>query len=46
MIEDAEPIRLEQVSKRFGSFRVLDEVSIAVPRGQATVILGLSLIHI
>jgi phospholipid/cholesterol/gamma-HCH transport system ATP-binding protein len=42
MIEDAEPIRLEQVSKRFGSFRVLDEVSIAVPRGQATVILGRS----
>ena len=42
MIEDAEPIRLEQVSKRFGSFRVLDDVSIAVPRGQATVILGRS----
>ena len=42
MIEDAEPIRLEQVSKRFGSFRVLDEVSIAVPRGQAPVIRGRS----
>ena len=42
MIEDAEPIRLERVSKRFGSFRVLDEVSIAVPRGKATVVLGRS----
>ncbi|MEE2635893.1 MAG: ATP-binding cassette domain-containing protein [Acidobacteriota bacterium] len=36
------PIRLERVSKRFGSFTVLDDVSLEIARGRATVILGRS----
>ena len=36
------PIRLEHVSKRFGSFRVLDDVSIDISAGEATVVLGRS----
>ncbi len=35
-------IRLEGVSKAFGVFRVLDDVSLAIPRGEATVVLGRS----
>ena len=36
------PIRLEHLSKSFGSLRVLDDVSLAVDAGQATVVLGRS----
>ena len=35
-------VRLERVSKAFGSFRVLDDVSIDVPRGAGVCILGRS----
>ena len=38
----AAAIRLEGVSKAFGAFRVLDDVSLAIPRGEATVVLGRS----
>ena len=38
----AAAIRLEGVSKAFGAFRVLDGVSLDIPRGQATVVLGRS----
>ena len=38
----AAAIRLERVSKAFGAFRVLDDVSLAIPRGEATVVLGRS----
>jgi len=42
-VTDADaPIRLECVSKRFGSFTVLDDVSLEIARGRATVILGRS----
>lgn len=36
------PIRLLHVSKRFGRFTVLDDVSLDMPRGRATVVLGRS----
>ena len=36
------PIRLDRVSKRFGPLTVLDEVSLDMPRGEATVVLGRS----
>jgi phospholipid/cholesterol/gamma-HCH transport system ATP-binding protein len=39
MADDA-PIVLERVSKRFGSLVVLDEVSLAMPRGQTTAVIG------
>ncbi len=39
---DAAAIRLEGVSKAFGAFRVLDDVSLTIPRGEATVVLGRS----
>ena len=45
MAEDdagAAAIRLDRVSKAFGAFRVLDDVSLAIPRGEATVVLGRS----
>ncbi len=42
MTDGAPVIRLEQVSKAFGSFRVLDDVSLAIPQGEATVVLGRS----
>ena len=35
-------IRLERVSKAFGTFRVLDDVTLDIPRGRATVVLGRS----
>ena len=35
-------IRFDQVSKSFGALRVLDDVSLSIPRGQATVVLGRS----
>lgn len=35
-------VRLDRVSKAFGAFRVLDDVSLAVPRARATVVLGRS----
>ena len=35
-------IRLERVSKAFGALRVLDDVTLHVPRGRATVVLGRS----
>ena len=38
----AAAIRLDRVSKAFGAFRVLDDVSLAIPRGEATVVLGRS----
>jgi len=37
-----QPIQLERVSKRFGAFRVLDDVSLGVSQGEATVVLGRS----
>ena len=40
--EPAAAIRLDHVSKAFGTFRVLDDVSIRIPRGRATVVLGRS----
>ncbi len=42
MTDGTPAIRLEHVSKAFGSFRVLDDVSLAIPRGEATVVLGRS----
>jgi phospholipid/cholesterol/gamma-HCH transport system ATP-binding protein len=39
---DSPPIRLDAVTKAFGSRRVLDEVSFEVPRGTACCILGRS----
>ena len=42
MTEPPAAIRLDRVSKAFGSFRVLDDVSLRMPRGQATVVLGRS----
>ncbi len=42
MTDGTPVIRLEHVSKAFGSFRVLDDVSLAIPRGEATVVLGRS----
>ena len=38
----AAAIRLERVSKAFGTFRVLDDVSLSIPSGRATVVLGRS----
>ena len=38
----AAAIRLDRVSKAFGAFPVLDDVSLAIPRGEATVVLGRS----
>ncbi len=37
-----QPIQLHHVSKQFGSFRVLDDVSLGVSQGEATVVLGRS----
>lgn len=37
---DEAPIELEKVSKRFGSLVVLDEVSLSIPRGATTAIIG------
>ena len=42
MSEPAAAIRLERVSKAFGTLRVLDDVTLQVPRGRATVVLGRS----
>ena len=42
MNEPAAAIRLDHVSKAFGAFRVLDDVSLSIPRGRATVVLGRS----
>ena len=42
VIEPDAAIRLDHVSKAFGTFRVLDDVSIGIPRGRATVVLGRS----
>ena len=42
MTDGVPAIRLEHVSKAFGSFRVLDDVSLSIPRGEATVVLGRS----
>ena len=42
MTERPAAIRLDRVSKAFGSFRVLDDVSLRIPRGRATVVLGRS----
>lgn len=42
MSQGTHPIQLEHVSKRFGSFRVLDDVSLDLPKGEATVVLGRS----
>ena len=42
MNEPAAAIRLEGVSKAFGAFRVLDDVSLRILRGRATVVLGRS----
>ena len=33
-------ISLEAVTKRFGDFRALDDVSLAVPEGSLTALLG------
>ena len=41
-MNDVPAVRLDHVSKSFGSFVVLDDVSLDVPRGQAVVILGQS----
>ena len=38
----AAAIRLERVSKAFGAFRVLDDVTLHISRGRATVVLGRS----
>ena len=38
----AAAIRLDRVSKAFGALRVLDDVTLRIPRGKATVILGRS----
>ena len=42
MSEPGTAIRLERVSKAFGALRVLDDVTLHVPRGRATVVLGRS----
>ena len=42
MSEPGAAIRLERVSKAFGTLRVLDEVTLRLPRGRATVVLGRS----
>lgn len=42
MSEPGAAIRLDGVSKAFGAFRVLDDVSLSIPRGRATVVLGRS----
>ena len=42
MSEPGAAIRLERVSKAFGTLRVLDDVTLHVPRGRATVVLGRS----
>ena len=42
MSEPAAAIRLDRVSKAFGTLRVLDDVTLDVPRGRATVVLGRS----
>jgi phospholipid/cholesterol/gamma-HCH transport system ATP-binding protein len=39
MVDEA-PIQLDRVSKRFGSLVVLDEVSLDIPRGATTAIIG------
>ncbi len=39
MAEEA-PIELRGVSKRFGSLTVLDDVSLTIPRGQTTAVIG------
>ena len=39
---DATGVRLEHVSKAFGALRVLDDVSLELPAGEATVVLGRS----
>jgi phospholipid/cholesterol/gamma-HCH transport system ATP-binding protein len=38
--EGAPPIELRGVSKRFGSLVVLDDVSLTMPRGQTTAVIG------
>lgn len=38
--ENAPPIELRSVSKRFGSLVVLDNVSLTMPRGQTTAVIG------
>ena len=38
----AAAVRLERVSKAFGALRVLDDVSLELPAGEATVVLGRS----
>ncbi len=42
MTGEVVPIRLDRVSKRFGPLTVLDGVSLDMPRGEATVVLGRS----
>ena len=42
MSQSDQPIQLERVSQRFGAFRVLDDVSLGVSQGEATVVLGRS----
>ena len=42
MSQSDQPIQLKRVSKRFGAFRVLDDVSLGVSQGEATVVLGRS----
>ncbi len=42
MSEPRAAIRLERVSKAFGALRVLDDVTLHIPRGRATVVLGRS----
>ena len=42
MTGEVVPIRLDHVCKRFGAFTVLDDVSLDMPRGEATVVLGRS----
>lgn len=42
MSDDDAPIRLDHVSKRFGTLQVLDDVSLEVAAGEATVVLGRS----
>jgi len=42
MVQQAPAVRLEHVTKSFGSRRVLDDVSFAVPSGSGFVILGRS----
>ena len=42
---DEAPIELEKVSKSFGSLVVLDEVSLAIPRGATTAIIVNAIIN-